>query len=444
MLSERCYRLLTAYVDGELSARQRKLALRLLHRSAEARALLRRLRQDAEALRRLPRHGLPAEFSAQVVQSIRDRKLERRRRLARTAPPAVPAWVGMAVAASVLAVVGFGSFVYFSRALPDHPTNPVAVNHVPQGPEKPVEANPAPDKPAEPAVPVKNAAAPDPKPQPHPGPIEVADGPKEPPKPAPATNAEPNPENALTLPIPEKEMFQPRTADVSLPLILSFADLDTAKLQEELHKASGFRLEVPCRESSRAFDRLQAALKANGVGLVIDQTAQFRLKYPKLRTNYVVYTEDLLPDELVKVLQQAGGEDHKADVKHHGDGQLAGLVVTRMNKDDRKELSTLLGGDSHTGQNPRPTGPLGLDPKKPVSEGTADQVAKSLAGQGSAPRPSPGQPAVKPPEYMALVLPYNPVRPRPGSAEVKHFLDGRKPARPGAIQVLLVLRETKG
>ena len=39
----------------------------------------------------------------------------------------------MAVAASVLAVIGFGSFVYFTHALPEHASNPVAVHKPPQG-----------------------------------------------------------------------------------------------------------------------------------------------------------------------------------------------------------------------------------------------------------------------------------------------------------------------
>jgi hypothetical protein len=43
-----------------------------------------------------------------------------------------------------------------------------------------------------------------------------------------------------------------------------------------------------------------------------------------------------------------------------------------------------------------------------------------------------------------LAMPYNPVRPRRDSAEVKRFLDERKPLRPGALQVLLVLRGPTG
>ena len=43
-----------------------------------------------------------------------------------------------------------------------------------------------------------------------------------------------------------------------------------------------------------------------------------------------------------------------------------------------------------------------------------------------------------------LVLPYNPVRPKKDSVEVKRFLDERRPMRIGALQVLLVLRGPTG
>ena len=49
MLSESARQLVTAYVDGELNARQRRQAVRLLSRSEEARRLLNRLEEDAVA-----------------------------------------------------------------------------------------------------------------------------------------------------------------------------------------------------------------------------------------------------------------------------------------------------------------------------------------------------------------------------------------------------------
>jgi len=68
-------------------------------------------------------------------------------------------------------------------------------------------------------------------------------------------------------------------------------------------------------------------------------------------------------------------------------------------------------------------------------------VADALAGKGT-PRPEPGKaPSPKAPDRLALVLSYNPVRAAPTSSkEIKQFLATRPGQRPGAVQVLLVLR----
>jgi hypothetical protein len=134
-------------------------------------------------------------------------------------------------------------------------------------------------------------------------------------------------------------------------------------------------------------------------------------------------------------LQQLADEERQRAAKKAGDTQFEGLVVSRMGKGDREELSKLLGVDPARLHSTGARGPLGVDPSKPVSEGTADKVVDALKGS---------KPGTKPMEHQALVLAYNPVRPHPGSAEVQKFLDGRKPPRTGTVQVLLVLRETRG
>jgi hypothetical protein len=441
MLADRYHELLTAYVDGELGARQRKAVLRLLRRSAEARTLLRQLQDDAAALRRLPRRRLDEEFPSRVLQAVRDRRLRPGRPgPSRLTPHPVPAWVGVALAASILLLIGLGSYLYFAQTPAEQPTNgPMAQNGTPRASDNPLP--PPSDHAAVPAPGPKDGQSP---------PQEVS--PSEPPKPSPSDGStkpetprsspgNPGTDAVLTQPVSGMEMFQPREASVALPVIFKTDELDTAKLKAELLKDNGFRVEMPCRESTVALERLQAAFKANGFTLLIEQTAQARLKLPKLRTNFVLYAEDLTPDELAKVLQLAGGEDRKAEAKKKGDGQFNGIVLTRMNPADRKELEVLGVPDKPA---PKPSGPLGVDPRKPLSETTGDQVAQALAGQGSTGRAEAGKPAAKPPERLVLVLPYNPDRPRPGSPEVKHFLDTRKPPRTGTLQVLLVLRETKG
>jgi hypothetical protein len=127
-----------------------------------------------------------------------------------------------------------------------------------------------------------------------------------------------------------------------------------------------------------------------------------------------------------------GQEEIRAEKKKKGSAQFEGLVVSRMTREDRQELSDLLGIDPRQMQTPSSQTPFGLDPRKSLTEVTGDQVARSLANKSGK----------RPPEHQGLVLADNPVRPRPGSAEVKTYLDLRRNVPKGALQVLMVLRET--
>ncbi len=203
------------------------------------------------------------------------------------------------------------------------------------------------------------------------------------------------------------------------------------KLVEELQKDSAVRLELPVPDGSRAFERLQALLKTHHVDLVIDSSAQRRMAKPLWKTNYVLYSEGMTPADLASLLQQIGAD------KRPLDNPFDHLVVRHMTERDHKELSDLLGVDPVQMKSTKASGARSVDPSKPVSDQTAAQLEAALAGQGRA--------AAKPSaEHTMLAMPYNPVRPRRDSAEVKHFLDERKPLRPGSLQVLLVLRGPTG
>jgi hypothetical protein len=448
MLPDRYQQLLTAFVDGELSAKQRRAAARLLHRSPEARELLGRLQEDARRLRGLPAPRLGRDLSGDVVRAIQARRLRPaapRRRVLRPTP-AVPAWAGLAAAAAVLLVVGLASYLYFASALDVQTAAAVARN----APKELDPVRPAPPGPGAPQVaPRPEGRTPAAAPRPEAPPLDaVARSPRPGKETAPVVGP-PAPEPSAPRyddisAAPHMEIFKPESFTANLPLVLKLHDLDgdagRQTLLGDLRKSSAFRVELPCRHGTRAFERLQAALKAQNIAVALDPAAQARLRIPQLKTNFVLYAEGLTPEELAGLLRQASGEDRRA-AKPQEPPQFDSLVVTRMTARDRKELTDLLGADPFQPA-PKPAGPLGTDPHKPLAEQTADQVAKSLAGQGGPPRPEPGKPAAKPAEHTVLALAYNPVRPRAGSAEVKRFLDARKPARPGTLQILLVLRGT--
>src|SRR4051794_20773378 len=117
MLTDHTRELLTAFLDGELGRRQRKLILRLLNRSSEARAFLQELQEGAQQLRQLPQKKLSPDFSKKVLRTIRERGL-------RPAPPSlplrrgVPAWARLALAAAILIAVGLGSYVLYPQLFP--------------------------------------------------------------------------------------------------------------------------------------------------------------------------------------------------------------------------------------------------------------------------------------------------------------------------------------
>src|SRR2546421_12991551 len=77
MLSERHTKLVIDYVDGTLSARQRKTVLKLLHKSPKAQRLLDKLQANVELLRSLPKHSIEPQFVTNLLEEIKSRGLER-------------------------------------------------------------------------------------------------------------------------------------------------------------------------------------------------------------------------------------------------------------------------------------------------------------------------------------------------------------------------------
>jgi len=408
MLSEPLRQLLTAFVDGELTNRQNRAVLRLLRRSAEARALLVKLQEDSARLRSLPRQHLGDVFTARVVRAVQQRQTQaRRREVARQA--SFPVWAGFA-AAAVLFAVGLGSYFYFAQTAPDALQNNTVARHHPSSPD------PAPDRSPEPPPAPKNVggagladthpAAPTkpsepPEPEKLPMPVAVADKPKDPVAPADVVTQE--------TPLPGMEMFLPSVVQAPFSLITDVRDLRADKLRKEIDKETALRVELPCHDTAKGFRRLQAALKDAGITLAIDAGAQSRLDKPRLRSNYIILVEELTTEDLARVLARVGSDDKKAaEAKPKPDGQFSKMVVNRLSDIDLKELSAVLRVEARQLQN---------TPEKPG----------------------------KVTDRLGLAVTYNPEqgRPRPNSPEVKRYMESRKPARQGILQVLLVLRESE-
>src|SRR5262249_19757793 len=78
MLSEQVIELLTGYVDGELSQRQRRAVMRLLHKSSEAREMLRQLQENAHQLKQLPFHKVQPSLVDEVMRAIAEQQAQPR------------------------------------------------------------------------------------------------------------------------------------------------------------------------------------------------------------------------------------------------------------------------------------------------------------------------------------------------------------------------------
>ncbi|MCS6850159.1 MAG: hypothetical protein NZ700_03195 [Gemmataceae bacterium] len=434
MLPDRLARLLTSYIDGELTARQRRAVQRLLQRSPEARRLLAELRGDSALIRSLPARPMRQDLSQSVLQAIALRGL-------RVPPPrrAAPRWrllspwLAYAVAASVLLMIGTASFLYFdtaerwdNRRVVVQKENKLAR----PGDNRSTSATPAgnqqasapsekrPDQPVTPTTP--SPVADTPKPQlPEPPAVVNNQSETQPPKPPTVVNNQPKPEPSKPGPsTSQDELTTPRSVEprpdplqVTPPRlnILAVRELDLPEVQkqltDDLARTDALRLELFCLDSGKAFERIQAALQGQGVRLVFDPDAQAKVRQ-KAKVDYVFYTEDLTATELAAVLRHLASEDKKAAARRPTDGQFGKAVLNPLSDTDRRELAALLGV------------PVG-------------QLARSSAMS----------PASRKPERAMLVVSYTPSRSgAPAREVVKQFLDSRGDRRPESLQVLLVLR----
>jgi hypothetical protein len=450
MVPERISVLLTAYIDGELSSRKRRAVQRLLRKSPEARTLLAQLQEDSKVLRLLPRARSDKDFSAQVLRTISDRRLNVTRRavVAQRAP--FPAWAGYAAAAAVLFLVFCGSYLYFYGINnPRGPATPIAKNgtpapspvHVAQNNPGPIVAPKPPDDIARPTPPEPKKTPEEPKKVPED--VKVVENPKTPPEAPTPENPKPIPVEASPTPNPKFEIFKEVPARDTLKLALWELDKEQNRkqVQAELEKEAAHRLELMLKSSPKSLERIEAAFKAQGVKLLVDQFAQTRMK-TQSPTHYVLFVEDVTPEEMTKILEAIGVEDKKAEAAKKGSGQFGRLFVLGMTNDDHEELRKLLGADP-VKFGPPPKGPLGVDLRKPVSTKTASELSDALSGKG-VPRPVAGKPAGVPLTRQAIVVSYNPVRPPKSSKEVQQFLENRSPKRAGTLQILLVLRANNG
>jgi hypothetical protein len=410
MLANGDAELLTAYVDGELSMRQRKAVQRLLQKSGEARELLRKLQADAEGVRQLPRPRLGTDFPFQVMQAIVERGLVPVRPVAgHIRTNRWPAWVGWATAAAALVSVGLLSYASFPL-LSKKERRPAALVRKPDTPR--VEPRPRRDGPAprDDSSSSRVVERPWRKDQPKP---DVKDN-HRPPNRKPPHNVprsprkdvlpvEPEPEDQDMAAEPKPELGPIRVPNLSfvrwLPN-LQQSD-DRAQLLRKLKSEGQFQVHLFCSDPGAALGRLGQVLPAHGLALLVDGAAQPRLKSRGTRTNYVLYVENVRPETLVAVLRSVAVNDWEAYRKKKTPLLFKDILVASPSEKLHNYFTRLLDPTIQTG------------------------------------------PANGPP-LRALVLAFNednsPVNPRIRlSPQIKEFRQTRQGRRPGTIKVVLML-----
>ncbi len=407
MVSDRIRQLLSALVDGELSARQQEAVRQVLRASAEARVLLQQLQTDATRLRSLGRHVAAEDFADALLPSLAGSSALKPAADPPLGPRTLNPWIGFPAAAAVLVAVFFGSYRYFSSsrrnigdatpfagtnstgdsfATADSPAPPIALPH-----NTSVKVSET----AEPeVVPVIDAVAtvPEPKPAapvaPRQTPTKVMDG-------------------VFTTPTTKQELFE--WVDPTLAVAVSLRELDQAALQQKVLSAfkagEAYRLELTGSSNARAVEAVTKAFQSQGMVVLVDDAALQRTKHPKWLTDYAVLADDVTPSELADVLTRLGKTERDSDTKRSDAARFHDVMVLPLTQDDCKEQATLLG----------------------IEPGQVARPSKPSTVQGS-PR-------------LVLVLSYNPARTQLASSkEIKRYLEARTPRRPGSVQILILLR----
>lgn len=382
MTSKKLSKILTAYVDGELTPRQRKAVRRYLSRSPKARKFCRQMKADARILRTIAWPTLDRDLSDTIVDQIKTLpefrlpavagRLEPRRR-----------WSAIAAAAAVLLAVGIGSYAYFASTA---------------GGPAPMVVNPTPPE----AVAVESIPA-------ALGNPDIA--------PADAEPRRPIPENVFAF--PNLKVPQLTLANVHVPSIFQLSDLqrpaDAEQFRRDLRKDAAHRLDLFTAGSTKGLERLRAACRAEDIEVRMDPACQEFVSRGMERT-WAVYIENIRPDEATRLLVRLGADDRKL-----GHFQSAVLAVT--SEDD---LASVLGG---TGKELAPPS------QRPVEQGTAGEILSTLPGDGA-----PTSAKARAPRL--IVVPHEPPRETPYD-EVKNLLDGYRQSRSGTVQLLLVLWGTE-
>jgi hypothetical protein len=454
--------LITAAVDGELSAQETRAFRRLLASSAEARVLFARLKADRDRLQAYPTVVPPPDLCHRVLARIasatpapratpklpvpatqpgRTTQPELAPQPDSAAPSRVPGWVPVAMAASLLLGVMAGSFSYFSTQ--NSSGNSGTAKH-PWSQALPVQPDAPNAVPSPTVLPPQDADRNGPNTPPHLNwvPVPHDQMPRVPPADDAAVAPVPHTKYDLigsSIPPPQRP-FEFMKARV--PFLRSVAELEREDIRQELIDdliEPAYRLDLFVRDTARGAEVFQNAAKAAGLTLFSDAATLDKLHKRQVAA-VVIYTENLTPAELAALFAKLASEDAKFSPRVCDSLHAAPIV-----RPDEAELKQILGVD--VGLFKRALGSNGVGgagqggqvaksaDTKPVSAGTLESVVQSVTSSGA-----------KSGEHTAVLMTWQTAHPSIGrtvpasSAELKQFLAKRTDRKPKALPTIIVIR----
>lgn len=416
MLSDADKQLITAAVDGELSAEQGRTFRDLLARSAAAVALHAGLQADRDRVRRLSRPAAPAGLHAAILNRLPQTVPAR----PQPAPAGRRTAAPLGMAASFLLAVGAGAY-WLAGPAAAHRIATNQLQQLPKDDQRPAPADrptPPPDD-EEPAGP----PAPDQPPATTPvlPPVTVATNDATPKTPDAVTDVQPG--DIVAAPVGSDVKAFDRVA-VKLPLLLPFADLanddSQTALRDRLARDPATRIDLFVRDQARAVEVLTQAGRSVNLTVITETIAGERMKR-KMPSTWLLYTDALTAAEVTKWLAAAAETDAKAVSPSAAVFGTAHVLTAGPH--EQKEAQQILGVDLGVTKKPADA------PNAHISAKTLDQVTTAMQ-KGDAAKP-------------AILLTYLPplVRVHPAlSKDVKQYHELRKDRKPGTVPVMVVVR----
>jgi hypothetical protein len=426
-------KLLTAFVDGELPSSMQNEVNELLQNSAEARELLRLLKQDALMIRNQVPMECSYELTQKILNNIKVRPLSRIAHLNKRDDLMMRPWFSLVAVAAILAVTTFISF-YAVNAFLAMQENEQGKAQLARSSNKNVENNNNALANNSEAIEKAEQIAMQEKQNLLPVPPELN---KENDKSAnmrslivqKKQSSDIASKGKELLAAPANETFNLIKVDAPLPWVLRKKDVDGEVTGRVLSKVishdARLKIELFCKDNTDAFAQLKMNLNKMGYFVNSDVSTLMRLKNKndKSPVNYMIYLDNANVNDLAQLLGQEKPTLAKDVAKTTPASSFwEALVVSKLSSNDRKTMKSVLGFEptEQGGSSLNATAKPAIESIEPAKGGSLQSLKKNKS--------------------PALAVSFTATQNLVNSAEVRQYLETIKSSNQSGIKVLVVLR----